>query len=103
MSRKQKQPDSVQAQPEQVTIVIQPDMLPITLEEYARRTNQTYQAVKAQSHEKKIPTIQAGKGCTVYVNQAQLILSSLEAAGWNVQVPKGIYETVKREAKRYAA
>ncbi|MEZ9627467.1 hypothetical protein [Aliivibrio fischeri] len=78
----------VEAQNEQsATVVIQPDMLPLTLEAYARKTNQTIRAVRDQANKGHIPTIQRKKGATVYVNQAAMILSSLQAADWDVRVP----------------
>ncbi|NAX23802.1 hypothetical protein [Vibrio sp. V39_P1S14PM300] len=83
-------------------IVIQPDMLPISLEEYARRTSQSLSAVKSQHLRGAIPTLQVGKSSKVYVNQAQLIVSSLEAAGWDIQVPKSFYDLAKEEVARYA-
>ena len=72
-------------------VVIQPDMAPITLKEYAQRHGMTLEAVRTQAARNAIPTLQVGKGSTIYVNQAQMIMSSLEAAGWNVRVPLDIY------------
>ncbi|GEK13197.1 hypothetical protein [Aliivibrio fischeri] len=72
-------------------VIIQPDMLPITLEAYARKTNQSLKAVRNQHSRGTIPTFQMGKAQTVYVNQAQMIMSSLEAAGWDIRVPKDIH------------
>lgn len=69
------------------TVVIQPDMLPLTIEAYARKTNQTARAVRDQAAAGHIPTIQRKKGATIYVNQAAMILSSLRAADWDVRVP----------------
>ena len=76
---------------ENLVINIQPDMLPITLEVYARRTDQSLSAVRAQATRGVLPTMQVGKSSTIYVNQAQIVMSSLEAAGWDVRTPKDIY------------
>jgi hypothetical protein len=76
---------------ENLVINIQPDMLPITLEVYARRTDQSLSAVRAQATRGTLPTMQMGKSSTIYVNQAQMVMSSLEAAGWGVHTPKDIY------------
>ncbi len=67
-------------------INIRPDMLPITLEVYAQRTGQSLSAVRTQAHRGTIPTLQMGKSSAIYVNQAQMIMSSLEAAGWDILV-----------------
>ncbi len=72
-------------------INIHADMLPISLEVYARRTEQSISAVRKQAYEGSIPTIQMEKGSKVYVNQAQMVMSSLKAAGWSVNTPKDIY------------
>ncbi|GEK12555.1 hypothetical protein GNP80_14955 [Aliivibrio fischeri] len=77
---------------ERPVIIIQPDMAPITLREYAQRHGITLEAVRAQVHRGSIPSLQIGKGSTIYVNQAQMIMSSLEAAGWDVKTPKEIYK-----------
>ena len=76
---------------ENLVVNIQPDMLPITLEVYARRTDQSLSAVRAQASRGTLPTMQMGKSSTIYVNQAQMVMSSLEAAGWDVRTPKNIY------------
>ncbi len=76
---------------ERPVIIIQPDMAPITLKEYALRRGLTVEAVRAQASRGTIPTLQMGKSSTLYVNQAQMILASLEAAGWDVKVPKDVY------------
>ncbi|EDM65032.1 hypothetical protein PE36_12837 [Moritella sp. PE36] len=76
---------------ENLVVNIQPDMLPITLEVYAGRTGQSISAVRAQASRGTLPTMQMGKSSTIYVNQAQMIMSSLEAAGWDVRTPKNIY------------
>ncbi len=76
---------------ERPVIIIQPDMAPITLKEYALRRGLTVEAVRAQAGRGTIPTLQVGKSSTLYVNQAQMILASLEAAGWDVKVPKDVY------------
>ncbi|WP_027696722.1 hypothetical protein [Vibrio litoralis] len=70
-----------------VTVVIQPDLLPLTLDAYARKTNQTLRAVRDQAQRGLIPTIQRAKGTTIYVNQAAMVMSSLQAADWDVRVP----------------
>jgi hypothetical protein len=72
---------------ESLTVVIQPDMLPLTIEAYARKTNQTARAVRDQVQRGHIPTIQRKKGATIYINQAAMILTSLQAADWDVRVP----------------
>lgn len=74
-----------------VTVVIQPDLLPITLEAYARKTNQTLRAVRDQANRGCIPTIQRAKGTTIYVNQAAMVMSSLQAADWDVRVPSDLF------------
>lgn len=79
------------ANDEQPVINIQPDMLPITLEVYAQRTGQSLSSVRTQAHRGVIPTMQLGKGTKVYVNQASMVMSSLEAAGWDVRTPKDVY------------
>ncbi len=76
---------------ERPVIIIQPDMAPITLKEYAQKHGHTLEAVRAMAHRQQIPTLQIGKCSTLYVNQAQMIVSSLEAAGWNVKIPKDSY------------
>ena len=76
---------------ENLVINIQPDMLPITLEVYARRTDQSLSSVRTQATRGTIPTMQMGKSSTIYVNQAQMVMSSLEAAGWGIRTPKDIY------------
>lgn len=76
---------------ERPVVIIQPDMAPITLKEYALRHGMTVESVRAQAHRGTIPTLQIGKSTTLYVNQAQMIMSSLEAAGWDVKVPKDTY------------
>ncbi len=76
---------------ERPVLVIQPDMAPITIKEYAQRHGVTLESVRAQVHRGSLPTLQIGKGSTVYINQAQMIMSSLEAAGWDVKVPKDFY------------
>lgn len=82
----------VEAQNEQSpTVVIQADMLPLTLEAYARKTNQTLRAVRDQANRGYIPIIQRTKGATIYVNQAAMIISSLQAADWDVRVPLDQY------------
>lgn len=74
-----------------VTVVIQPDLLPLTLEAYARKTNQTVRAVRDQANRGSIPTIQRAKGATIYVNQAAMVMSSLQAADWDVRVPSDLF------------
>ncbi|MEN2500965.1 MAG: hypothetical protein MHMPM18_005113 [Marteilia pararefringens] len=76
---------------ERPIVIIQPDMAPITLKEYAQRHGYTIESVRAQAHRGTIPTLQIGKSSTLYVNQAQMIMSSLEAAGWDVKAPKDVY------------
>jgi len=76
---------------ESLVVNIQPDMLPITLEVYANRSGQSLSAVRAQATRGTLPTMQMGKSSTIYVNQAQMIMSSLEAAGWDVRTPKNVY------------
>lgn len=72
-------------------IIFQPDVMPISLKEYARRTNQSLPAVRAQAHEGLIPTLQMKKGSTIYVNQYQMLMASMEAAGWDVRAPSSQY------------
>lgn len=79
------------ANDEQPVINIQPDMLPITLEVYAQRTGQSLSSVRTQAHRGVIPVMQLSKGTRVYVNQAAMVMSSLEAAGWDVRTPKDVY------------
>ena len=76
---------------EKIVINIQPDMLPITLEVYARRTEQSVRAVQGQAARGTLPTIQMGKSNRIYVNVAQMIMSSLEAANWDVRKPDIAY------------
>ena len=76
---------------DRTVVVLQPDMAPITLKEYAQRHGMTLEAVRTQAARNAIPTLQIGKGSTIYVNQAQMIMSSLEAAGWNVRIPQDFF------------
>ncbi|MGR5464540.1 hypothetical protein ACPV5G_16500 [Photobacterium damselae] len=76
---------------ERPVIILQADLAPITLREYARRQGQTLEAVRAQAARKNIPTLQIEKGSTLYVNQAQMVMASLEAAGWNVKIPHDFF------------
>lgn len=73
------------------TVILQPDMLPLTLSAYARRTDQTLKAVQHQAASGFLPTMRI-PGCKlIYVNQAQMVMSSLDAAGWNVVTPSKKY------------
>ncbi|WP_406732709.1 hypothetical protein RJD39_00095 [Vibrio scophthalmi] len=76
---------------ERPVVIIQTDLTPLTLEEYARRYNQTLAAVRQQAFHQQIPTIQKCKGGKVYVNIAQMVASSFEAAGWDVSLPQEFY------------
>lgn len=72
-------------------INLQPDMLPLTIKAYAAKTGQSVQAVRDQVSDGSIPHIRV-QGCrTVYVNQAQMIMASLESAGWDVKVSSQAY------------
>ena len=73
---------------ERPTIIIQADLVPISLKEYAARYGESLSAVRKQAYDQAIPTIQMGKSTKVYVNIAQMVTSSLSAAGWDVQVPR---------------
>ncbi|WP_406732771.1 hypothetical protein RJD39_00740 [Vibrio scophthalmi] len=73
---------------ERPVIIIQADLTPISLKEYAARYGEPLTAVRKQAYDQAIPTIQMGKSTKVYVNIAQMVTSSLSAAGWDVQVPK---------------
>lgn len=76
---------------ERPVIIIQPDMAPIPLREYAQKHGLTLEAVRSMAHRRQIPTLQIGKCSTLYVNQAQMVMASLEAAGWDVKIPKDTY------------
>lgn len=76
---------------ERPVIILQADLSPITLREYAQRHGQTLEAVRAQAARGSIPTLQIEKGSTLYVNQAQMVMASLEAAGWNVKIPHDFF------------
>ncbi|PKF49278.1 hypothetical protein [Enterovibrio nigricans] len=89
MGRK-REPVSVDVQTGQNIVVLQVDMLPITIDEYARRTEQDVVALHQQKQRGTLPVIQAGRGCKVYVNQAKLIIDSLIAAGFDVQLANGL-------------
>ena len=62
-------------------IILQPDMIPITLKEYAKRHGLNEKTVGSQADRGIIPTIQLGKAKTRYVNQALMIVNSLKAGG----------------------
>lgn len=66
-------------------IHINPDMLPLTIEAYAKKTSQSVRAVRGQVSRSALPVIRLTNCRTVYINQAQLIMASLEAAGWDVK------------------
>lgn len=66
-------------------INISPDMLPLTIEAYAKKTSQSVRAVRGQVSRNVLPVIRLINCRTVYINQAQLIMASLEAAGWDVK------------------
>lgn len=66
-------------------IVIQADMLPIPLKEYANRMNIALETVKSQAKRGIIPTVKLGKNKTIFVNQALMIVRSLQADGWHVE------------------
>ncbi|MCD9497592.1 hypothetical protein [Photobacterium carnosum] len=76
---------------ERPVIIIQPDMSPITIAEYARKHATTVAAVRSQVHRKTIPVIRLGEASTIYINQAAMIIGSLKAAGWDVEVPQDVY------------
>ena len=76
---------------ERPVVIIQADMAPITLKEYALRHGATVESIRVQAHRGTLPTLQIGKSSTLYVNQAQMVMASLEAAGWDVKVPKDTY------------
>lgn len=73
------------------TVILQPDMLPLTLNAYARRTEQTLRAVQNQVAEGFLPTLRIPGSRLIYINQAQMVMSSLDAAGWNVITPNKKY------------
>ncbi len=69
------------------TVILQPDMLPLTLAAYAAKTGQTLKAVQHQAQEGILPIMRVAGSRLIYVNQAQMVMSSLDAAGWNVITP----------------
>ncbi|MGB2519082.1 hypothetical protein [Shewanella algae] len=73
------------------TVILQPDMLPLTLNAYASRTGQTLKAVQHQVASGFLPTMRIAGSKLIYVNQAQMVMSSLDAAGWNVITPSKKY------------
>lgn len=70
---------------QQPVISLQPDMLPISLKEYAVKKGIPLETVRSQAKRGIIPTLRLGNNKTVFVNQALMIIRSLEADGWQVQ------------------
>lgn len=73
---------------ERPVIIIQPDMSPIEIKAYAALKGMNLETVKSQVKRGILPTIQVGKGRKIYINQAIMIVESLKAGGWDVQVPQ---------------
>ncbi|UJZ96366.1 hypothetical protein IHC92_17465 [Photobacterium damselae subsp. damselae] len=76
---------------ERPVIVLKVDLDPMTLEQWADKTNQTVRAVAKQADDGNIPIIQKVKGGKRYINRAKMVLASLEAADWDVRVPHDMY------------
>lgn len=76
---------------ERPVIVLHVDLDPMTLEQWAEKTNQTITAVRKQAHDQNIPTIQKKKGSTLYVNRAKMFMASMDAADWDVRTPQSIH------------
>ncbi|MEC4729068.1 hypothetical protein HWQ46_26500 [Shewanella sp. D64] len=72
-------------------INLQPDMLPLTIEAYASKTSQSVRAVRGQVARGHLPVIRTDSCASVYINQAQMIMASLESAGWDVKVTSRAY------------
>lgn len=73
---------------ERPIIILQPDMSPISIKDYAALKKMNINTVKSQCERGILPTIQVGKGRTIFINQALMVMRSLEAGGWDVQVPQ---------------
>ncbi|ODS10362.1 hypothetical protein [Vibrio scophthalmi] len=70
---------------ERPVIIIQPDMTPLSLKEFAEKKGLDIEVVKTRARRGIYPTMKMGNGQTIFINQAAMFQRSLEADGWDVR------------------